>query len=174
MGWFSRRGKDKPGHVAVPLEELSLSLANSMRTVQEACEACERAQDDEFVQAWRELHVTMRTSVGVLDGLLSETSSPRNQGMVELTIAELWKSAERYLVAHVPATAEDMAVLRSAMWERADAARANRAEARRHEVAAARDRLQRLADQVDVLDGGTEADREDSAELRRYLTWALR
>jgi hypothetical protein len=175
MGWFFRRRKDKPTYVVPTLEEMSSGLQESLRTVQAAIEKCEGTQGEEFVQAWRGLHIAMRVSVGTLDLLLGEAPSPRVQRMVRLTAMELWDMAERYLVAHVPATAEDMATLRGAMWERAEAARANHVETRGDR--AAQDRLRRLANQVDAgvaaLDDPTAADWQAAAEVRRFMNLAL-
>ncbi len=95
--------------------------------------------------------------------------------MIALTSAEIRDLAEPHLVAHVPATADDMAVLRRTLWDRAHAARAHLVETRGAQ--AARDRLRRLADQVDAgvdaLGGGTEADRQAAAELRRFVNLAV-
>lgn len=95
--------------------------------------------------------------------------------MVALTSAEIWGFAEPFLVAHVPTTADDMAVLRRSLWDRAHAGRANLVEARGDQ--AARDRLRALADQVDAgvdaLGGGTEDDRRAAAELRWFVDLAI-
>lgn len=79
--------------------------------------------------------------------------------------------AEPHLVAHVPATADDMALLRTTFWDRAEAARADLADRSRRP--AARERLRRMADQLDAaveaLGGGTDEDRQAAADLRRYV-----
>jgi hypothetical protein len=170
MGWFSRRGKEAP-----TLKELSSGLQTSLRTVHAAIERCRSAHGAEAVDAWRGLHRAVRESTANLTGLLGDAPSPRLERMVALTAGEIWEIAEPYLVAHVPATAEDMAVLRRTLWDRAHAARTNLVEARGDH--AARDRLRRLADQVDAgvdaLGGGTEEDRQTAAELRRFVNLAL-
>jgi hypothetical protein len=158
MGWFSRRTKESP---APPLEELSAGLQSALRTVGAACATCEQAHSDEFVTAWRGLHLALRMAIAGLGGLLGETPSPRVERMVRLATEELWDIAERHLVAYVPTTPADMALLRRNLWDRAAAARD------------ARDRLRRMADQVDAavdaLGGGTDDDRRDAAELRRFV-----
>ncbi len=170
MGWFSRRGREAP-----TLKELSSGLQTSLRTVHAAIERCRSAHGAEAVDAWRGLHRAVRESAANLAGLLGDAPSPRLERMVALTAREIWEIAEPYLVAHVPATAEDMVVLRRTLWDRAHAARTNLVEARGDH--AARDRLRRLADQVDAgvdaLGGGTEEDRQTAAELRRFVNLAL-
>lgn len=161
MGWFSRRAKEEP----VPtLKDLSAGLQSALRTVGAARAKCEQARGDEFAAAWRGLHLALRMAIATMDGLLGETPSPRVERMVRLTTGELWDIAEPHLVAHVPATADDMALLRRNLWDRAAAAR---------EAQDARDRLRRMADQVDAavdaLGGGTDDDRRTAAELRRFV-----
>ncbi len=155
---------------------MSSGLQTSLRTVAAAVERCESAQGDDFVDAWRGLHLAMGMSLATLSGLLGETPSPRLERMVALTSAEIWDLAEPHLVAHVPTTADDMAVLRRILWDRAHAARANLAETRGSR--AAQDRLRALADQVDagvdaLGSGGTEADRHAAAEVRRFVNLAI-
>ena len=175
MGWFSRGRKDEPAYDTPTLEELSSGLRTGLRTVHAAVERCRSASGAESVDAWRGLHLAMRNAVATLTGLLGDAPNPRTERMVALTAGEIWEIAEPYLVAHVPATAEDMAVLRRTLWDRAHAARANLAEARGDH--AARDRLRKLADQVDAgvdaLGGGTEEDRQTAAELRRFVNLAI-
>lgn len=172
MGWFSRRTKEKP---TLRLEELSAALQSALRSVHAACEQCEQAQGDEFVDAWRGLHHTMRAQVATLAGLLGEGPSPRLERMIQLTTGELWQMAEPHLVARVPATADDMALLHRTLWDRAEAARADLVDRRRDP--APRDRLRCMADQfdaaVDALGGGTDEDREAAADLRHYVNLAL-
>ena len=175
MGWFSRRGEEKPAAPTMKLEELSAALQSCLRTVHAACEKCEQAKGDDFADAWRGLHLAMRMSAATLDGLHADGQSPRLERMARLTAGELWEMAEPHLVAYVPATAGDMALLHRNLWDRAEAARADLADRPRRP--AARERLRRMADQVDAavdaLGGGTEEDRTAAADLRRYVNVTL-
>lgn len=167
--WGRRNKKEKPP--ALRLEDLAAGLRRALVTVGAARETCEQAQGDEFVTAWRGLHHTMRTEVAALTELLGADASPRLERMAQLTTGELWEMAEPHLVAHVPGTADDMALLRTTLWDRAEAVRADLADRLRRP--AARERLRRMADQfdaaVDALGGGTAEDREAAADLRRYV-----
>lgn len=107
----------------------------------------------------------MRTEVAALTELLGTDASPRLERLAHLTIRELWETAEPHLVAHVPATADDMALLRETLWDRVDAARAELAGRRRDP--APRNRLLRMADQLDAV--GTDDDRRTAAEVRRLV-----
>jgi hypothetical protein len=183
---FWRRNRDKqstPKHTALTLEELSSGLREALMTIHGPVETCRQAQGYGLVQGWRELHIAVRVSADRLNGLLGDAPSPRLERMVELTSGEVWEVAERWLSQHDPTTPEDMALLWTVMWDRAEAARAACAGAQGDEVTSVRERLLRLVDQADAgvarLDDGVASDeqlqawRQSAEELRRFVDQVL-
>jgi hypothetical protein len=168
MGWFSRRREGKPAEGVAPTpEELSSVPQRSRQAVRAAVEQCERAREDEFVHAWRELHAVLQTSAGSLEGLLRGAPNPPVRRMVRLTTEELWSTSERWLNAHAPTTSEDMGLMQRALWERVSSAIAVYVETGDQE---ARERLLRLPDEVDASVDGLEG---GPASERQLLMWRL-
>jgi hypothetical protein len=168
MGWFSRRREKKPVvHVAPTPQELSSVQQRSRQAVRAAVQKCERAQEDKFVVAWRELHAVLQTSVGSLEELIGGPPDPSVRRMVRLTTEELWSMSERWLNVHVPTTSEDMGLMQRALWERASSAIAVYVETGAQE---ARERLLRVPDEVDASVGALEG---GPTSERQLLMWRL-
>lgn len=174
---FRRRDRGEPEAMST-LEGVAAELADVLGAVQAAVEACAATREADPVPAWRDLHTTVLASADRLDRLRGQAATPRLERMVLLTTDEVWRTAEPWLSAVVPATPEDMGLLWSALWSRAEAARADHATAGRDRVAPARERLLRMVAQADAgLDhvAGEQLDawRQSTDELRRFVHQAF-